>query len=106
MSTHTNQPCGCLELPRADAWTAHASVEQWLRSASAQAADGDLERLAVGSRLLKRLETGDRMTHEELSLLAECCRSRLNDRSLPPRERESLTAVLSRIEQALVVCSN
>ena len=106
MSTHANQLCGSLELPRADTWVAHATVEQWLRSESEPDAEASLDRLAVGSRLLDRLEAGDRMTREELSLLAERCRSRLNDGSVPPRDRESLAAVVEQVEHAVVVCSD
>lgn len=106
MSTHINRLCGSLELPRADAWVAHATVEQWLRSESEPDTEVSLDRLAVGSRLLERLETGERMSHEELSLLVDCCRRRLNDGMVPPRDRESLAAVVDRVEHALVVCSN
>ena len=106
MSTHINRLCGRLELPRADAWAAHATVEQWLRSESEPDTEARLDRLAVGSRLLRRLEAGDRMTREELSLLAERCRSRLNNGRVPPRDRESLAAVIDQAEHALAVCSN
>ena len=106
MSTHINRLCGSLELPRADAWAAHVTVEQWLRSESEPDADTSLDRLAVGSRLLERLETGDRMTREELSLLAERCQCRLDDQAVPPRDQESLAAVIDQTEHALVVCSN
>jgi len=106
MSTHIKRLCDSLELPRADAWAAHATIEAWLRSESEPDADTSLDRLTVGSRLLGRLETGDRMTREELSLLAERCRSRLNNGTAPARDRESLEAVIDHVDHALAVCSN
>jgi len=106
MSTHIKRLCGYLELPRADAWAAHATVEQWLRAESEPDAETSLDRLAVGSRLLARLETGDRMTREELSLLAECCQRRLNNGTVPARDRESLAAVLDQVKHTLDVCSS
>jgi len=106
MSTHINRLCGSLELPRADAWAAHATVEQWLRVESEPDAEASLDRLTVGSRLIERLETGDRLTREELSLLAERCQCRLDDGTAPSRDRESLEAVVEQVEHALDVCSN
>jgi len=105
MSTHIRRLCDSLELPRADAWAAHVTVERWLRAESEPDSDTSLERLAVGSRLLERLETGDRMTREQLSLLVECCGCRLNDEAVPERDRESLTAVIKQAEHALELCS-
>jgi len=106
MSTHINRLCNSLELPRADAWVAHATIEQWLRAESEPDADTSLDRLSVGSRLLERLETGDRMTREELSLLAERCQCRLDSGRVPPRDRESLAAVIDQVEHDLAMCSN
>ncbi|MFW6321534.1 MAG: hypothetical protein ACOC0Z_06745 [Halohasta sp.] len=105
MSTHIKRLCDCLELPRADAWAAHATVEQWLRTASEPDSDVGIDRLTVGSRLLDRLETGDRLTRDQLSLLAERCEARLADGTAPARDRESLAAVIERVEFTLETCS-
>ncbi|MFD1642168.1 hypothetical protein [Halohasta litorea] len=105
MPTHTKQLCDSLDLPRADAWAAHATVEGWLRAESEPDSDTSIDRLTVGSRLLDRLETGGRLTRDQLSLLDELCRARLDDDRAPARDRESLAAVVDQVEYRLKTCS-
>jgi len=105
MSTHTKQLCGSLDLPRADAWAAHATVESWLRTESEPDSAVGIDRLTVGSRLLDRLETGGRLTRVQLSLLDELCGARVADNRAPPRDRESLAAVVDQVEYRLETCS-
>lgn len=105
MSTHIKRLCDSLDLPRADAWAAHATVERWLRTESEPDSDTSIDRLTVGSRLLSRLETGDRMTRDQLSLLGELCQEQLDDDTALARDRESLIAVVDRVEYSLEMCS-
>jgi len=105
MSTHINRTCDSLNLPRADAWAAHATVERWLRAESEPDSDTSIDRLTVGSQLLGRLETGQRLTGEQLSLLGDLCGDRLDDDTAPSRDRESLAAVIDRVEYSLETCS-
>ena len=105
MSTHIKRLCDSLDLPRADAWAAHATVEHWLRTESEPDSDTSIDRLHVGSRLLSRLETGDRPTRDQLSLLGDLCQARLDDDAAPERDRESLSAVIDRVEYSLDTCS-
>jgi len=105
MSTHIKRLCDSLDLPRADAWAAHATVESWLRAESEPDSDTSIDRLAVGSRLLERLETGGRLTRDQLSLLADLCRKRLEGETVPGRDRESLAAVVDRVEYTLDACA-
>jgi hypothetical protein len=105
MATHTKKLCGSLDLPRADAWAAHAAVERWLRTESEPDSDTSINRLIVGSQLLSRLETGDRMTRDQLTLLREFCQDRLADDTVPSRDHESLVAVVDHIEYCLAMCS-
>ncbi|ATW89881.1 hypothetical protein halTADL_3179 [Halohasta litchfieldiae] len=105
MSTHIKRLCDSLELPRADAWAAHATVEGWLRAESAPDSDTSIDRLRVGSRLLSRLETDGRLTRDQLSLLADLCQQRLDDDTAPARDRESLAAVVDHVEYTLDMCS-
>ena len=105
MSTHIKRLCDSLDLPRADAWAAHATVERWLRAESEPDSDTSIDRLTVGSRLLGRLETGQRLTGEQLSLLGELCETRLDDGTAPSRDEESLAAVVDRVEYSLETCS-
>ena len=105
MSTHIKQLCDSLDLPRADAWAAHSTVERWLRAESEPDSDTSIDRLTVGSQLLTRLETGQRLTSEQLSLLGELCEARLDDDTAPSRDRESLSAVIDRVEYSLDTCS-
>lgn len=105
MTTHIKRLCDSLDLPRADAWAAHATIERWLRAESEPDSETSIDRLTVGSRLLAGLETGDRLTSDQLSLLAECCRERLDDDTAPARDRESLAAVIDRVDHTLETCS-
>jgi hypothetical protein len=79
MPTHTKSQCDGLDLPRADTWAAHATVEQWLRTESEPDADTSIDRLTVGSRLLSRLERGEQLSRDQLTLLGDLCRQRLDD---------------------------
>lgn len=105
MSTHIKRLCGCLNLPHADAWAAHATVEHWLRTESQPESETNIDRIIVGSRLLSRLETGDRMTRDQLSLLGSLCRERLDTNTVPARDRGSLVAVVDHVEYSLEMCS-
>lgn len=105
MSTHIKRLCGSLDLPRADAWAAHATVERWLRTESEPDSDTSIDRLTVGSRLLSRLETDDRMTRDQLILLGELCQEQLDAEPAPSRDRESLVAVVDHVEYSLEMCS-
>ena len=105
MTTHITRLCDSLDLPRADAWAAHATVEGWLRRESEPDSETSIDQLTVGSRLLSRLETGQRPTRDQLSLLADLCRRRLEDDTAPARDRESLAAVIDRVEYTLETCS-
>jgi len=105
MTTHIKRLCDSLDLPRADAWAAHGAIERWLRAESEPDSEASIDRLTVGSRLLAGLETGDRLTSDQLSLLAERCRERLDDDTAPARDRESLAAVIDRVDHALEACS-
>jgi len=105
MSTHIKRLCDSLDLPRADAWAAHATVESWLRAESAPDSEASIDRLTAGSRLLGRLETGGRLTRAQPTLLGELCRARLHDDTAPARDRESLAAVIDRVEHRLETCS-
>jgi len=105
MPTRTKTLCDSLDLPRADAWAAHATVEGWLRTESEPDSDTSIDRLTVGSRLLDRIETGQRLTRAQLSLLGELCGARLDDNTAPTRDRESLAAVIEQVEYRLETCS-
>lgn len=105
MPTHTKGQCDSLDLPRADTWAAHATVEQWLRTESEPDADTSIDRLTVGSRLLSRLERGEQLSRDQLTLLRDLCRQRLDDDTVSARDRESLRAVVDRVEYSLETCS-
>ena len=105
MPTHTKSLCDSLDLPRADTWAAHATVEQWLRTESEPDTDTSIDRLTVGSQLLSRLETDERLSRGQLVLLGELCRQRLNGGTAPARDRESLTAVIDQVGYSLETCS-
>ena len=97
MTASVTDPCGRLELPHAEAWAAHATVEHWLRDAVDNTTIDEI-RIERVSRILDRLEADGVFTTDELSLLCELCRDRLAASAVPTRDHSSLRAVIDAAE--------
>ena len=97
MTTSVTDPCGRLELPHAEAWAAHATVECWLRDAVDDTAV-DKVRIERVSRILNRLEADEVFTTDELALLCELCHDRLAASTVPTRDHSSVRAVIDAAE--------
>jgi len=97
MTASVTDPCGRLELPHAEAWAAHATVEHWLRDAVDNTTIDEI-RIERVSRILDRLEADGVFTSDELSLLCELCRDRLAASAVPTRDHSSLRAVIDAAE--------
>jgi hypothetical protein len=97
MTASVTDPCGRLELPDAEAWAAHATVEHWLRDAVDNTTIDEI-RIERVSRILDRLEADGVFTRDELSLLCELCRDRLAASAVPTRDHSSLRAVIDAAE--------
>ena len=97
MTASVADPCGRLELPHAEAWAAHATVEHWLRDAVDNTTIDEI-RIERVSRILDRLEADGVFTSDELSLLCELCRDRLAASAVPTRDHSSLRAVIDAAE--------
>jgi len=104
MTASVTDPCGRLELPHAEAWAAHATVEHWLRDAVGRPTVDDV-RIERVSRILDRLEANGVFTSDELSLLCELCRDRLAASAVPTRDHSSLRAVIEAAEQQQERCA-
>lgn len=104
MTASVTDPCGRLELPHAEAWAAHATVEHWLRDAVDRRSVDDV-RLERVSRLLARLEADGVFTSDELLLLCELCRDRLAASAVPTRDHSSLRAVIEAAETQRERCT-
>ena len=104
MTASVTDPCGRLELPHAEAWAAHATVEHWLRDAVDRATVDDV-RIERVSRILDRLEADGVFTTDELSLLCELCRDRLSESAAPTRDHSSLRAVIDAAETQRECCT-
>ena len=105
MSTHQRRLCEGPELSRSEHWAAHAAVDHWIRTHADPESQADADRLLAGPRLRSRLETGRQPTRAQLSLLAERCRARLADDTLPERDHDLLAGAIERVDQCLDRCS-
>jgi len=103
MSAPVSDPCGDLDLPHADAWAAHAAVEQWLRDAIERDTVDDtrLKRVAM---LLERIENEGPFAPDELSLLSDLCRDRLAQSTAPMEDHSALRSVAEAADERYEDC--
>jgi hypothetical protein len=98
MSAPVSDPCGHLDLADADAWAAHAAVEQWLRDAIDRETVDDtrLKRVAM---VLERIENEGAFAPDELSLLSDLCRDQLAQSTVPTRDHSALRSVIDAADE-------